>query len=62
MDVLGLVEASRRLSLAIGTVRGYADAGVLPSFRDSAGRRLFFAVDVEALAKRRQAVKQRARR
>jgi predicted site-specific integrase-resolvase len=57
VTLLGLTAAARRLSLAIGTVRGYADSGRLPSIRDSAGRRLFFVGDVENLARQRKAKK-----
>jgi len=57
MILLGLVETARRLRLAIGTVRSYADSGKLPSMRDSARRRLFFSSDIEAFAQRRKAAK-----
>jgi excisionase family DNA binding protein len=53
--LLGLMEAARRLGLTVDTVRYLADMGAMPVIRDSARRRLFFAADIKALAKRRKA-------
>ena len=62
--LIGCVEASRRLGVCVATVKAWADAGEIPLLRDSARRRLFFASDVDALAKRRggAAAKSKAKR
>ena len=58
-DLLGLVAAAHRLGLCVATVKAYADEGLIPVLRDSAGRRLFFASDVSELGKRRKAAKEK---
>ena len=54
IQLLGCVEAARRLGVCVATVKALADAGEIPVLRDSARRRLFFASDVEAFAKQRR--------
>jgi DNA-binding transcriptional MerR regulator len=55
--LLGVWEVARRLDLCPATIKAYADAGLIPHFRDSARRRLFLSCDVEAFAERRKVEK-----
>ena len=62
ITLLGLVEAARRLSLTVDTVRYLADTGEIPCMRDSARRRLFFPADISRYHQRRSANRQTRRR
>ncbi len=59
-DWFSIKEASRLLGVHIGTVREWADAGVLPSYRTPGGHRRFTAVDLQGFI-RRQKIKTDAR-
>ena len=57
-DWLSIRQASRLLGAHIGTVRGWTDAGLLPSYRTPGGHRRFSRVDLEKfLAQQRQSSK-----
>jgi excisionase family DNA binding protein len=47
--LLTVVEAARRLHLSEGTVRRYADTGMLPVLWTPTGQRRFRVEDVDAL-------------
>jgi excisionase family DNA binding protein len=51
---LKVSEAARLLGLADGTVRNYAHAEIIPSYRTERGHRRFHKLDVLAFAARRQ--------
>ena len=59
-ELLGSSETARRLRLHEATVRRWAEEGKLPCVRDSAGRRIFFAKDIDKVARERAAAKQEA--
>jgi excisionase family DNA binding protein len=46
-DWLSIHEASRLLGVHIGTVREWADAGTLPSYRTPGGHRRFLRTDLQ---------------
>jgi excisionase family DNA binding protein len=53
-DLISIREASRIVGAHIGTLRDWADAGILPSYRTPGGHRRFSRVDLEKfLAERR---------
>ena len=52
-DRLTVPPAARLLELPEGTLRRYADAGVIPAERDTGNRRVFRRADLEAFAARR---------
>jgi len=58
VQLLGIVEVSRRLGVCTVTVKEYADEGLIPVVRDNVRRRLFFPADVAAFAQRRKAAKE----
>ncbi len=53
-DWLSIREASRMLGVHIGTVREWADAGVLPSYRTPGGHRRFSLYDIRNFLQGRQ--------
>lgn len=53
-DWFSIREASKLLGVHIGTVREWADAGILPSYRTPGGHRRFSAFDLQTFLKRRQ--------
>jgi len=54
ISLKGLTQAAMELKISSSHLRILADKKALPSTRDSAGRRLFFPADVEALRKKRE--------
>ena len=52
-----LKRTAEELNLSIAMVRLLADRGALPSFRDSAMRRMFLPMDVAALKEQRAQAK-----
>ncbi|MBI4787641.1 MAG: excisionase family DNA-binding protein [Chloroflexi bacterium] len=57
-DWFSIKEASRLLGVHIGTVREWADAGVLPSYRTPGGHRRFTAFDLQTFLKQQQRKRQ----
>ena len=55
VTLLGSSETARRLRVHEFTVRRWATEGKLPCVRDSSGKRLFLASDVELLVQARRA-------
>jgi len=55
-ELLGSSEAARRLRVHEFTVRRWSEAGKLPHTRDSSGKRLFLAKDIDELARERAGV------
>jgi excisionase family DNA binding protein len=53
-DWLSIRDASRLLGVHIGTVREWADAGILPSYRTPGGHRRFTAYDLRTFLQQRQ--------
>lgn len=53
-DLLSPRDAGRRLGLTTSGIIRLALVGALPEVRDSAGRRLFLAKDVERVARERE--------
>lgn len=53
-DWLSIHDASRLLGVHIGTVREWADAGVLPSYRTPGGHRRFSASDLATFLRQRK--------
>ncbi len=53
-DWLSIREASRLLGVHIGTVREWADAGLLPSYRTPGGHRRFSSCDIRTFLQGRQ--------
>ncbi len=60
IELLGTSEATRRLRVHEVTLRRWSESGKLPHLRDSSGKRLFFAEDIDKLARER-AAKQKPR-
>ncbi len=54
-DWLSIRDASRLLGVHIGTVREWADSGVLTSYRTPGGHRRFSALDIDTFIKRQKA-------
>lgn len=54
-ELLSSRDAGVRLGLTSAGIRRLSDAGELRTVRDSTGRRLFFAEDVEKLRQQRMA-------
>jgi excisionase family DNA binding protein len=46
MDILTVGETARQLEISEGTVRVWADRGILPAMRTLGGQRLFQRADV----------------
>ena len=57
MELLGTSEAARRLRVHPFTLVRWDARGILTPMRDSAGRRLYLAETIEALAQKRRAQK-----
>jgi excisionase family DNA binding protein len=57
MALLTVSDAARRIGVASGTVRLWADTGKLKSIRTLSGLRLFQDTDVEALRRVREAAR-----
>jgi excisionase family DNA binding protein len=53
-DWLSIRDASRLLGVHIGTVREWADAGILPSYRTPGGHRRFTSYDLHTFLQKRQ--------
>jgi excisionase family DNA binding protein len=53
-DWISIREASRLLGVHIGTVREWADAGTLPSYRTPGGHRRFSSFDLQVFVKRQR--------
>ncbi len=53
-DWLSIREASRLLGVHIGTVREWADAGLIPSYRTPGGHRRFTSYDLRSFLQQRQ--------
>ena len=53
MEILGMSEAARRLEVHPFTLRRWCESGKVQPMRDSAGRRLFRADQIEKLARER---------
>lgn len=53
-DWISIREASRRLGVHIGTVREWADAGTLPSYRTPGGHRRFSSFDLQTFVKQQR--------
>src|SRR5512142_2642654 len=51
---LSIRDASRLLGVHIGTVREWADSGILPSYRTPGGHRRFSALDLDSFIKRQK--------
>jgi DNA-binding transcriptional MerR regulator len=49
LTLQGLTQAAAELNISISHLRNLADQKVIPSMRDSVGRRLFFPADLAAL-------------
>lgn len=56
---LALSKAAQMVPCSESTLRNYADTGVVTVVRDSNGRRLFTAEDVETVRKHREQVRVR---
>ncbi len=54
MELLGMSEAARRLRVHYYTLRRWCLAGKVQPIRDSAGKRLFRAEDIDALVAERE--------
>jgi excisionase family DNA binding protein len=52
-SLIGSGEVARVLRVSVDTVRAWADQGRIKSERSAAGRRLFYASDIERLARSR---------
>jgi excisionase family DNA binding protein len=53
-DWLSIKQASHLLGVHIGTVREWADAGILPSYRTPGGHRRFSVFDLQSFVKKQQ--------
>ncbi|MBI5305161.1 MAG: helix-turn-helix domain-containing protein [Chloroflexi bacterium] len=53
-DWLSIQQASQYLGVHIGTVREWADAGILPSYRTPGGHRRFVIADLDVFLKQRK--------
>lgn len=53
IELLGVTECARRLGVHPLTIYRWCKTGLLPCKRDSSGKRLFDARDVEALIRKR---------
>ncbi len=48
-DLLKITDAAKRLGISQGTLRGYADKGLVPVVKLPSGHRRFRAADVQRL-------------
>lgn len=60
VELLGMSEAARRLQVHPFTLRRWSESGKVKPKRDSAGRRIFMAKDIDKLAQERAAQQEEA--
>jgi len=49
MDLMTIASAAQKAGVSVDSIRNYCRMGLLDPMRDSAGRRLFTATDVERI-------------
>lgn len=53
VKILGMAATAARLGVHVGTLRNWTKEGKIAHIRDSAGRRLFLAEDVDEMVRKR---------